>query len=384
MRRTFILALGFLLIVSGIAWSQQYNTSGGWYGSDTRRSSSTTDHLGLGVRGDEPANDRFQIRADGLMSWGSGSAVPDVDLARTAAGVLGLPSGDRFNAPLFGDAAGDDTLNIGGTDDTVTFDSNDSSGTYNCTDADANANCSFAGGGTGTATLGVSTNTAAILVTDGASVNVEGTTAETLTLTATSTNAAIFQGADAGGAADTTLDTTGAGSIVIGSADVLAVTITTDDTGDGTDLVLPDNGVGADELNGADVCGTLLYASVDPTEASATDDFMSMWDHAGSTTEGNEDEFLANAHLLTFHSLSCVVATAPGAGQDPWIVTIRDDGGDTAVTCTIDEAATTCDDSANSAAVAAGSAVNFDISSAGGDADPTANALITCTVCMGP
>ena len=129
-------------------------------------------------------------------------------------------------------------------------------------------------------------------------------------------------------------------------------------------------------------CGTLFYAETNPREASADDDYMSFWDHAGGTTEGNEDEFRANADLLRVHSLSCVVATAPGAGKDAWVITIRDDGSDTSVACTIDETATSCDDTTNEATVATGSLMNFDISSAGSDADPTATALITCSVCM--
>lgn len=174
-------------------------------------------------------------------------------------------------------------------------------------------------------------------------------------------------------------------SVIHGSATLTAYTITTDDTGDGTDLVLPDNAVGADELLGADVCGTLFYAAVDPTEAGATDDFMSFFDHSGSTTEGNEDEFIANDGLLTVHSLRCDTATAPGAGKDAYLIVIRDDGGDTAVTCTIDETATSCADSSNSAVVAAGSLMNFDINSdVGAGTDPDASALMTCSVCMGP
>jgi hypothetical protein len=50
---------------------------------------------------------------------------------------------------------------------------------------------------------------------------------DTATLTATGTDTAVFIGADAACAANTTFDTTDAGSIVIGSADVLDVTVTT-------------------------------------------------------------------------------------------------------------------------------------------------------------
>jgi len=84
-------AAWLVLISASVVYSQQYNTSGGWVGSDTRRAASTTDHLGVGVVGDAAANDRFQIRADGLLSWGSGSAVPDVDLYRSSADTLFTP-----------------------------------------------------------------------------------------------------------------------------------------------------------------------------------------------------------------------------------------------------------------------------------------------------
>lgn len=58
-----------------------------------------------------------------------------------------------------------------------------------------------------------------------------------------------FQGADAAGAANTAYDTTGAGAITVGSADVTAVTITTDGTGN-AEVVLPDSSVGQDEIAG--------------------------------------------------------------------------------------------------------------------------------------
>lgn len=57
------------------------------------------------------------------------------------------------------------------------------------------------------------------------------------------TSTVTFRGADAAGAANTAYDTTGAGAITIGSADVTAATITTDGSGD-AELVLPASSVG--------------------------------------------------------------------------------------------------------------------------------------------
>ena len=135
------------------------------------------------------------------------------------------------------------------------------------------------------------------------------------------------------------------------------------------------------------LCFSVLQASVDPTEASATDDYLSLLDGSGSTTEANEDDYILANATLAFHSLNCFVATAPGVGNDPWVMTIRSGAvgslGDSSHTCTIDEAATTCVGTGSSPSPTAGQAVTIGISSAGGDADPTANALVTCMVCTG-
>ncbi len=64
------------------------------------------------------------------------------------------------------------------------------------------------------------------LDTSNGDLNVGSVTADTVTMTALTTNTAVFQGADAAGAADTTFDTTGAGAIILGSADVTTITLT--------------------------------------------------------------------------------------------------------------------------------------------------------------
>ncbi len=65
------------------------------------------------------------------------------------------------------------------------------------------------------------------LLTDGASLDLD-VVANEFTFRAATTGTAVLMGADAAGAANTTLDTSGAGAIVIGSADVTTVTVTTD------------------------------------------------------------------------------------------------------------------------------------------------------------
>lgn len=66
------------------------------------------------------------------------------------------------------------------------------------------------------------------LDTDGADLNIDGTTGNALTVTATTTASPTFIGADAATPADTIFDTTGAGTVQIGSADVTGVTMVTD------------------------------------------------------------------------------------------------------------------------------------------------------------
>ena len=95
-------------------------------------------------------------------------------------------------------------------------------------DAATPANTIFDTTGAGTVQTGSADVTAVTMVTDGASVNLEGTTANTLTLTAATTGSAIFQGADAAAPANTIFDTTGIGTVQLGSADVTGATIVTD------------------------------------------------------------------------------------------------------------------------------------------------------------
>lgn len=79
----------------------------------------------------------------------------------------------------------------------------------------------------GTCTIGDGNTDAIQLTTDGASLGVD-VTANAATLTATTTNTATFTGADAAGASNTIYDTTGAGTVQTGSADVTSATVVTD------------------------------------------------------------------------------------------------------------------------------------------------------------
>lgn len=188
-----------------------------------------------------------------------------------------------------------------------------------------------------------------------------------------------------------TFDAVGATAITVGSADVTVITLSTDDTGDGTDLVLPAQGVnGSEILNNTitatqtsnTLCLQVISVEINPTEASATNDYINLVDNGFSSTEGDEDMFRVPVAVIA-HNLSVLVDVAPGAGNDPWAVTLRDDGADSSLTCTIDEGATTCTDTSNAPSIAITSLLNILIDSTGGDADPTAAAVINVSFCLG-
>lgn len=91
-------------------------------------------------------------------------------------------------------------------------------GTVTITVSDDDAAAQFA--------LGSTTITDIQLLTDGVTGDLLGS--ETFKVTATTTATATFVGADAASPADTLLDTTGAGTITVGSVDVTSIPVITD------------------------------------------------------------------------------------------------------------------------------------------------------------
>jgi hypothetical protein len=135
------------------------------------------------------------------------------------------------------------------------------------------------------------------------------------------------------------------------------------------------------------ICTSVIQSTVTATVAGGTDDFLNLLDGAGGTTENDEDDFLSGNSAIVMSALHCIASAAPGVGQDSWLMTVRTGTpgslGDTALTCTIDEAATTCDGVGGAVAIAAKKAVTISIDSEnGGGADPDA-ANITCIICTG-
>ncbi len=175
--------------------------------------------------------------------------------------------------------------------------------------------------------------------------------------------------------------------VTIGSANNNLVTLTTDSTGNG-ELVAPDDSIGAAEI-GDDVCTSVIAVSYNPTEAGGTDDYVSLiavdtgtGDASFGTTESAEDQFIVPVAMRAAN-LRVDTATAPGVGNDDWRITLREAAGAEILTCDIAEAGTSCTDVANIATLAAGAAINFQVtSSTGGGADPTASAEMRISFCL--
>ncbi len=81
--------------------------------------------------------------------------------------------------------------------------------------------------------IGNSSTTSIMFTTDGTNLDL-GSESNVLTLIVTGGGTAIFRGADAGGPSNTLYDTTGAGAITVGSADVTSVTV----RGDGGNVTI--------------------------------------------------------------------------------------------------------------------------------------------------
>jgi hypothetical protein len=129
-------------------------------------------------------------------------------------------------------------------------------------------------------------------------------------------------------------------------------------------------------------CTSVVAGEFDPTETGATDDYLNLVENLFSATETDEDMFMVPI-AMTARNLRAEVNVAPGAGNDPWTITLRDDAAGTTLTCQIDELSTNCSDTTNAPSIAAGSKLTIQVTSSGGDADPTAAAAMTVSFCLG-
>ena len=202
---------------------------------------------------------------------------------------------------------------------------------------------------------------------------------------------------EAGAAAEARIGCDADDECFLGSVNTARIDLLTDGTGT-AEVAMPAGAVDSaevldGELVAADLADTLclqvISVTFNPTEAGATNDLVSLHsidvangDARFSATENDQDDFRVPV-AVTLDSLAVIVDVAPGAGNDDWKVTLRDDGASTALTCSVDEGATTCADAVAPVAVAALSRLNVLVDSSGGGADPTAAAEMTISFCLG-
>lgn len=180
-----------------------------------------------------------------------------------------------------------------------------------------------------------------------------GATDDTLILTSNDATP-TFAGADAASPSDTIYDTTGAGAITVGSADVTSVTVGTDGTGD-AELVVPENSIGPDEVAVISE-QVILCGDIDPGSATywgpnttilggdySTDSSISSaaCSALDSTTEATADAALFANNGFKVLGMFCKVT---GSGANGVTITARSAEADLtpSVTCTIATGETTC------------------------------------------
>lgn len=138
-------------------------------------------------------------------------------------------------------------------------------------------------------------------------------------------------------------------------------------------------------LPGAARCTQTRISHSDPDDGAATTRFLAVFDESGLTPNATEtavDDFVAPTGLW-FTDLRVEVSTAPdnGAGTQTRAVTLRDDGADTMMTCTISETATSCEFTASAVRVASGSRLTWEIVNA---ATPAAATNMWIRACAAP
>lgn len=83
---------------SGRIFQQGWNSDGylQTFGLTGQSNNNTFDFLWSKYAGQPDANKAWSVRYDGLMSWGTGSAVPDTTFGRIGSGIVGAPSGNSL------------------------------------------------------------------------------------------------------------------------------------------------------------------------------------------------------------------------------------------------------------------------------------------------
>ena len=129
-------------------------------------------------------------------------------------------------------------------------------------------------------------------------------------------------------------------------------------------------------------CAPIAQA-LDPTEATATNDYLNLTDGTFGTTHAVEDEWIAPVDMK-FWGLYVKSLAAAGAG-DTWTITVIDDNASTLLSCSISGAsATTCTNVDATVSIKKASTVTVLVSSAAGASAPDTNGEMLISFCSQP
>ena len=171
-------------------------------------------------------------------------------------------------------------------------------------DAATPADTVFTTTGTGTVTVGTAGSTTGVtLTTDGSTLNIEGTQANQLTLTAATTGTMVIMGQDASDPSNLTIDTGTTGTITVGSIDVGALVLSVAGSADSVQVQ-------------AGATGTARIDFRDYGDTTDDDMAHSIIDTNCSTATTGAEECDMNISITTAGSNIEVLAIDPAGGME--------------------------------------------------------------------
>ena len=153
---------------------------------------------------------------------------------------------------------------------------------------------------------------------------IDTTTDAQFRVTRNTAGTVVFMGADNATPADTTYDTTGAGAIVIGSADVTSVTITADGAAD-ADFEVPLTSIASDEI----VNDTLTFAQISDSSAVDASTTFTLADAIALTFTATHTIGDTNAFVFNVSQVDDAVATDDTDAMRINLASESNDAGDT-------------------------------------------------------
>ena len=75
-------------------------------------------------------------------------------------------------------------------------------------------------------------------------------------------------------------------------------------------------------------CMSMVASSINPTEQGTSEDYINLIDSSISETESDQDKYIVPVNMVG-RNMRALVDVAPGVGNDPWTITLRDDSANT-------------------------------------------------------